>query len=291
MIGTPATSGSGEAEKQKMFLIIIALIIVLAIVFAAVAIWILTSSSDDSTSRETLSYSDTITVDDVRLEVDNFNGEILVSTWDNDEYKIDIEIEVVDSLINGAEDYIEQVEVDFDDRVVQGEQRLSLEIDAPTLYQTYLTITVEVMLPAEATLNLDLSLSNGNIHLTDIAGGELVAKTTNGNLYFDNVFAESIEAQTTNGNIDCDFPCTVSGDYDLRTTNGGIDIQVSSSSEVGYDVAISTTNGNVEIDLPNLDYSVNEDEDKEATTQGFDDKTVKITIDATTTNGSIDIHT
>jgi len=143
--------------------------------------------------------------------------------------------------------------------------------------------------------------------LSDVAGGEIKLYTSNGAFSFDNVYAESIHAETSNGAIsgdleapdayistsngaiDLTLPCTTTGEYFLRTSNGQVDLRVSSSSDVGYDLDSSTSNGAINIDLPNLEYSVDRKTSKEARTLGFEGKEVQITIDARSSNGNMDI--
>ena len=52
---------------------------------------------------------------------------------------------------------------------------------------------------------------------------------------------------------------------------------------------IQISNGGLNIGLSDLNYSINKKTEKEAITEGFDAKPIKITIKADTSNGSIDI--
>ena len=85
------------------------------------------------------------------------------------------------------------------------------------------------------------------------------------------------------------IPCTVTGRYNLRTSNAGIGLDLSSSSTVGYDVDLSTSNGVIDLDLPNLDYNQNTRTRKEALTVGFSGKAVQVTIDASTSNAGMSV--
>ena len=197
--------------------------------------------------------------------------------------------------------------VDFDESLVQGQGRLVLGYGIPdTAYNKY-SVKVEVFLPADAVIDLELESSNGAMSLSDVAGGEMQLYTSNGAFSFDNVYAESIHAETSNGAIsgdleaqdafistsngviDLTLPCTTTGEYFLRTSNGQIDLRVSSSSDVGYDLDSSTSNGVINIDLPKLEYSVDRRMSKEARTLGFEGKEVQITIDVRSSNGNMDI--
>ena len=105
------------------------------------------------------------------------------------------------------------------------------------------------------------------------------------------VEARDTVLSTSNGKIDLTLPCTVSGEYDLSTSNGAIELTVSSNPQVGYDLDLSTSNADIDIDLSDLDYSRDQRTSKEARTEEFSGKAVQITIKADTSNGTIDVYT
>ena len=263
----------------------------------------------DYKAEETRSFSGLMTASNVYLEVDNFNGLVRVSTWNKEEYKIDIQIRARGTSNAEAEKNLESYKIDFDESVLQGQGRLILGYDIPaTAYSKY-AVGVEVSLPQQASINLDLSSSNGGIYLTDIEGDSLTLRTSNGEIVFDDVSAQSISGETSNARIkgdleapdtflstsnsriELDLQCTVTGEYVLRTSNGGIELEMSPSYDVGYDLDLSTSNGNINIDLPDLEYSLNQKTSKRARTSDFEDKPVRITIDGDTSNSNIDIET
>jgi len=258
-------------------------------------------------AETTESFTGAMTADSVYLSVDNFNGPVSVSTWDRSEYSVELLIKAKGTTTSQAEKNLEDFVIDFEESVVQGQGRLVLGYGIPvTSYNKY-SVQVEVFLPADAVIDLELESSNGAMSLKDLVGGEIQLDTSNGAFAFDNVYAESINAETSNGAISGDFeapdtyistsngaidltlPCTVTGEYILRTSNGQVDLSVSSSSDVGYDLDASTSNGVVSIGLPNLDYSVNQRTSKEARTVGFEGKEIQITLDVSASNGSMDI--
>jgi len=260
-------------------------------------------------AEDTKSYSGIVTVDKVYLEVDNFNGPIQVSTWDNAEYKIDLAIEARGSSEENAEDNLNDLKINFDKSMVQDQERLILNYDVPSLIKSKISIEVDAVLPTDAMIELDLHSSNGDIDLTDVEGSTLRMVTSNGRLVFSNIYAESITGTTSNGRIEGDveatdtvlttsngkidltIPCTVSGEYDLSTSNGDIKLTVSSSTEVGYDLDLSTSNGDIDINLSGLNYSLDQKTSKKAQSEGFSGKAVQIIIEASTSNGNIDVYT
>jgi len=265
--------------------------------------------SGDYKAEETKSFSGVAMADRIYLEVDNFNGPIRVSTWGKDEYSIDLTIKAKGTTQKEAEKNLDEFKINFDERLVQGQMRLILNYDISPSARSKYSIEVEAILPVQAGIELDLDSSNGGIYLTDIEGDRLIMDTSNGELVFVNVFAEHITGETSNGQIrgdleapdtslstsngkiDLTIPCTVSGEYDVRTSNGAIELIVSPSPQVGYDLDLSTSNAGIDIDLSDLDYSQNQRTRKAAKTEGFSGKSVQIVIEASTSNGSIDVDT
>ncbi len=264
-------------------------------------------SPDTYIAETTESFTGAMTANSVYLSVDNFNGPVSVSTWDRSEYSVELLIKAKGTTTSEAERNLEDFVVDFDESVVQGQGRLVLRYGIPETACNKYSVQVEAFLPADAVIDLELESSNGEISLSDVVGGEMQLHTSNGAFSFDNVYAEFIHADTSNGEISGDLkatdayistsngeiyltlPCTTTGEYFLHTSNGQVDLRVSSSSDVGYDLDSSTSNGAIRIGLPNLEYSVDWRTSKEARTLGFEGKEVQITIDVRTSNGNIDI--
>jgi hypothetical protein len=253
------------------------------------------------TAHDTQTFEGAITASRIALEIDNFNGQISVSTWSKNEYSVELDIRA------RREEYLDDLNVEFNIMEQTMTQGISLGYDIPSTSKSRYAIGVEVFLPADALINLDLVSSNGAISLTDIDSETIDLRTSNGAIELNNVNAEEIDGETSNGRlsgifeapdtslitsngaIDLDLPCTVSGHYRLGTSNGRVDLKVSYSTQVGYDLEFSTSNGNIIVDIPNLDYSTNQNTRKVAKTENFASKDVKITIDADTSNSNINV--
>jgi len=266
------------------------------------------SSSDYNGSywaEETMDFSGSLTAGSVLLDVDNFNGPIKVTTWERNEYSISVLVKAKGSTVAEAERNLDRFEPDLDESVLGGRFRLVFRHNvAPTRTSLY-SVQVEAILPENAVIDLHLDSSNGGIHLGDIEGGTLELDTSNGGIVFDDVRARVIEAstsngavagrveapdttiRTSNGAINLDLPCTETGRYVLRTNNGFVGLEVSHSSDVGYDLDLSTSNAGIDLDLPDLDYSEDQKTSKEARTRDFGSKALKITINASTSNGAM----
>ena len=256
-------------------------------------------------AQDTMTFTGALTADSVLLDVNSFNGPIEVSTWAKDEYSISALIKAKGTTDAEAEENLERFEFDLDESLILGKKRLVLRHNVAGTMTSRYSVQIEVWLPADATIDLALDSSNGGIYLSDIKGGEINLDASNGGLEFDYVKATRVDASTSNGPVtgrldawDADIdtsngaitltlPCTRNGRYELGTSNGPVQLEVSSSTSVGYNLDLSTSNSIVDIDLPNLDYTVNTRTRKEAHTYGLASKSVRITIDASTSNGSM----
>lgn len=260
-------------------------------------------SSGGYRAQETKTFEGTITSDIISLEIDNFNGPITVSTWGKDEYDFKLNIRAK------RESYVKELEIDFDVMETGMTQGISLSYDIPQSSMSRYSIGVEVFLPEDAVINLDLKSSNGGISLSEVTGERARLRTSNGALVLDEVYYDEFDGDTSNGKIsglfespdtslvtsngavDIELPCTFSGNYEISTSNARVDIKVSSSNDVGFDLSLSTSNGNIGIDLPDLDYSTNRRNRAVAETADFSSKEVQITIEAGTSNSSINVET
>ena len=256
-------------------------------------------------AQDTVTFTGALTAEKVLLDVNSFNGPIEVSTWAKDEYSISALIKAKGTTDAEAEENLDRFKFDLDENVILGKKSLVLRHNVAGTMTSRYSVQIEVWLPADATIDLDLESSNGGIYLSDIEGGEIHLDTSNGGFEFDNVEARNVDATTSNGPvtgrldawnadigtsngaITLTLPCTRDGRYEVRTSNGPVKLEVSSSTSVGYELDLSTSNGIVDIDLPNLDYILNTRTRKEAHTYGLAGKSVRITIDASTSNGSM----
>jgi hypothetical protein len=269
---------------------------------------VITGGAGPYRAEDTKVYSGQVTANNIYVEINNFNGPIRVSTWNDAEYQLILTIVAKGVSQQNAEDKLTDLTILVDDQVVQGQQTLTLTYDVPFFaYSTY-AIEVDLVLPADALLDLDLDSSNGGIYLTDTVCNGSKMETSNGPLVLENVSADHITGVTSNGGIEgtveahettlstsnggihLTLPCSMSGQYDLRTSNGNVKLIVSSSSQVGYDLDLATSNGDIALSLPGLEYSQNQKTRKEARSDDFSNKGIQIVVVASTSNGNIDVE-
>jgi hypothetical protein len=106
-------------------------------------------------------------------------------------------------------------------------------------------VRYEVTVPR--TMNVDVSNTNGGIHLSDVTGA-LELDTTNGKIDVKRC-AGSLDASTTNGSINAELLRITKGQpLSFETTNGRIEVAVPANAAA--DIDASTTNGSISSDLP-----------------------------------------
>ena len=126
------------------------------------------------------------------------------------------------------------------------------------------------------------------ILLSDIEAEMINADTTNGAIR-GTITTSLSNFGTTNGAIDMTIT-KMSGQHVFRTTNGAIDINLPTGSDVGHKVNVDTNIGSVDVNLPNMDYSVDRTRTKIGETNDYSSKPVQIEVSADTTIGGIEIN-
>lgn len=253
-------------------------------------------------------FSGSVSTPRVFFGVVNKNGPIRVSTWEKSEYSVDLFVKATGWTKEEAEENLKELEIQLEEEVVQDQTRLFLRIDYPTGDRRLYSIDIDVTLPADVKIELDVKSSNGRISLSNIEGETLKMMTSNGRMALNDVKAERITGKTSNGKIEgrvvsmetslrtsngkiyLDLPCTESGDYRLRTSNGAIELTVSNAPQVGYDLDLHTSMGRMLVDLPDLEYGRYGRRNMRAKTGGFEEKDVKVSIEAETSNGKIRVY-
>lgn len=258
-------------------------------------------------ATETMSIDAALEADELTVAVENVNGAIDVSTWDGSEINIELEVRAKGGTNSEAERNLEDFEYNLQNSTISGVQEISLTFPIPSskwsLYSVYVTIEV----PEGADTELVLDSTNGRIDVTDITLTNLDVETTNGAINLDNVECPLIYADTTNGGVfatitssESRFSTTngiinveltaTSGEHDYDTTNGIIELTLPTDSDIGYSLDLDTSIGAIDVNLPNIDYSVDRIRNKIGETEGFSSKDVQITINADTTIGAIELN-
>ena len=166
------------------------------------------------------------------LEVENNNGSIEISGWDQNT------IDITGSKFAGSEERMKEIRIDVQHTPESVRVRTVPPLDRHGNYGARYVIHV----PRRAMLASIVS-SNGSIRVDGI-NSQAHLKTSNGGIRATGIDG-GLDAQTSNGSMEIS---DVSGDTTLRTSNGGIRADVKRGS-----FAAVTTNGSITARLINPD--------------------------------------
>jgi DUF4097 and DUF4098 domain-containing protein YvlB len=179
---------------------------------------------------------------DGRVELDNINGAVHISTWDQNEVKVDaVKYAYSKERLEEA-----RIEVDSD------KNHLSIRTKYPGHDQTFnwgshnnpAEVEYTLTVPRNARLD-EIKLINGALDITG-AAGEVHASCINGKLEADNLSGRA-ELSTINGRLGVKFDQLPGTSVDLRSVNGSVELTIPSDSKA--EIEASTVSGGIENDF------------------------------------------
>ena len=179
---------------------------------------------------------------DGRVELDNINGDVHVSTWDRNEVKVDA-VKSADS-----KDRLDDARIEVD----SSKEHLSIR----TKYRDHdLTFnwgshnnppSVEYTLTVPRTVRLnEIKLINGSLDLTGVSG-EVHASCISGRLEAHNLSGRA-ELSTINGHLEAKFDQLPGSSVELKSVNGSVELTIPSDSKA--EIEASTVSGGIENDF------------------------------------------
>lgn len=137
---------------------------------------------------------------------------------------------------------------------------------------------------------------NAKIQVSYIIGKNIEVKTTNASIDVKHIKAENVKVETTNGRIFVENAQNHENapemNISLKATNGGIKVNMNDMDKKGYKVRAKTTNGTVNLLIPEMLYHNRQGAGGsfvEAESNGYNDFSEKVNINAETTNSFIEI--
>lgn len=174
------------------------------------------------------------------LEVDGgSNGGITVTGWDGREVEVTARVSASARSLEAAEALLEEVELIAEDgrlhaRGPRTERREGWHVNW------------EIRVPR--TYDLRLEATNGGLSVTDVSGA-MDLRTTNGGLRLVDISGD-VRGRTTNGgaHVELDGSTWQGRGLDVETTNGGVELRIPE----GYSAVLETgtTNGGLDLDFP-----------------------------------------
>jgi DUF4097 and DUF4098 domain-containing protein YvlB len=179
---------------------------------------------------------------DGRVRLDNINGAVHISTWDQNEVKVDA-VKYADS-----KDRLDEARIEID----SSKEHLSIRTKYPDHDLTFNRgshdnpASVEYTLTVPRTARLDeIKLINGALDVTGVTG-EVHASCINGHLEAHNLSGRA-ELSTINGHLDARFDQLAGSSIDLNTVNGSVELTIPSDSSA--EIEASTVSGGIENDF------------------------------------------
>jgi DUF4097 and DUF4098 domain-containing protein YvlB len=179
---------------------------------------------------------------DGRIELDNINGDVHISSWDRNEVKVDA-VKYADTKERLDEAKIE---------VNASKDSVSIRTKYPDHDHNWTwsshnnPASVEYTLTVPRTVSLDeIKLINGALDVNGISG-EVRASCINGRLEARDLSGRA-KLETINGKLDARFSRLARNDVELNSVNGGLEVTIPSDSNA--EVEASTVSGGISNDF------------------------------------------
>jgi len=209
---------------------------------------------------------------DGRIELDNINGPVHISSWDQNQVKVDA-VKYADT-----KERLEEAKIEIDAR----NDSISIRTKYPDHNQSWNwgshnnPASVEYTLTVPRTARLDeIKLINGSLDVTGMSGevnascinGRLEAhdlsgcarlSTINGRLdaRFGQLASNSVELNSVNGSVELTIPSDSKAELEADTVSGGINndfgLHVNHHNFVGHDLRGELGSGGAHISLKNV---------------------------------------
>jgi len=176
---------------------------------------------------------------DGRVELENINGAVHISTWDQNQVKVDA-LKYADSKDRLADAHIE---------IDSSSDRLSIRTKYPEHDHWGMNVnpaSVEYTLTVPKAARLDeIKLINGELDVTG-AAGEVHASCVNGRLEAHDLSGRA-ELSTVNGHLEVTFNQLPATSIKLSSVNGAVAMTIPSDSKA--EIEASTVSGRIENDF------------------------------------------
>jgi DUF4097 and DUF4098 domain-containing protein YvlB len=179
---------------------------------------------------------------DGRIELDNINGPVHISTWDQNQVKVDA------VKYAYSKERLEEAKIEID----SGKDYLSIRTRYPEHDHTFNwgshnnPAEVEYTLTVPRTARLDeIKLINGSLDVNGVSG-EVQASCINGRLDAHNLSGRA-DLSTINGHLDAKFDQLPGSSVELKSVNGSVELTIPSDSKA--EIEASTLSGGIENDF------------------------------------------
>ncbi|MGD0213321.1 MAG: DUF4097 family beta strand repeat-containing protein [Terriglobales bacterium] len=180
-----------------------------------------------------------------RIQIDNLNGPVHISTWDRDEVKVD--------AVKSAwkKERLDEVTIE----IQASPSELSIHTEYPGRNHTFnfgnaeehnnaASVEYTITVPRQARLD-KISLVNGQLDVQDVAG-EIHASCVNGRIQAHNLQGP-VELNTVNGELDASVDQLPGSELKLSSVNGKL--RVTLPSDASAELKATTVSGDISDDF------------------------------------------
>jgi len=177
-----------------------------------------------------------------RIELDNINGDVHISTWDRNEVKVD--------AIKSADEKerLDEAKIEVD----SGKDSISIQTKYPGHDHTFnwgshdnpASVEYTLTVPRAARLD-EIKLINGELDITGTSG-EVRASCINGKLEAENLSGRA-ELSTINGHLEAHFDKLEGPAIELKSVNGSVSLTIPSDSKA--EIEAKTVSGSIDNDF------------------------------------------
>ncbi len=179
---------------------------------------------------------------DGRIELDNINGAVHISSWDRSEVKVDA-VKYADT-----KERLDEAKIEID----AGKDYLSIRTKYPDHDRSWnwgshnnpASVEYTLTVPRAARLD-EIKLINGSLDVAGISG-EVRASCINGQLEAHDLSGRA-KLATINGRLDARFAQLAGQDIELNSVNGSLELTIPSDSNA--EVEASTVSGGINNDF------------------------------------------
>lgn len=179
---------------------------------------------------------------DGRVELDNINGDVHISSWDRNEVKVDA-VKYADT-----KERLDEAKIDID----SGKDYVSIRTKYPDHNNNWNwgshnnPASVEYTLTVPRTTHLDeIKLINGALDITGVSG-EVRASCINGRLEAQDLSGRA-KLETINGKLEAKFNQLAGQSVELSSVNGSVNLTIPSDSNA--EIEANTVSGRISNDL------------------------------------------
>lgn len=177
---------------------------------------------------------------DGRVELNNINGEVHISTWDRNEVKVDA------VKYAGTRERLDEARID----IQSGKDYISIRTHYPDHTFNWNSrnnpagVDYTLTVPRGARLD-EIKLINGPLEITGVAG-EVRASSVNGRVVAHNLSGRS-ELSTVNGRLEAEFNELPGSSVKLDSVNGALEVTIPSDSNA--EIEAETVSGGIDNDF------------------------------------------